>query len=104
MIRERYRNGAIYSSTGAAEDFAGGGAAGVLVAGVLVADLTVDTPDMPVLNRQGLIAKRVLLSAQLVLPPLIVNGAVVVMQSHSKVGLPCTDIDGRNGKQFSVFV
>ena len=82
----------------------GGGGGGGGGAEVGVAGSTVDTPDMPASARQGLIAKRVLLSAQLVLPPRIVKGAVVVMQSHTNVGVPCTDMDGKNGKQFSVFV
>ena len=49
-------------------------------------------------------AKTVLLSAQLVPLPWIVNGAIVVMQSQIEVGLPCADTDRRKMKQFSVFV
>lgn len=97
--------GDIYAST--AENVVGSGGADVAGgcgAEAVVAGSIIDAPDMPAPIRKGLMAKRVLLSAQLVLLPRTVNGAVVVMQSHSRVGLPWTDMDGRNGKQFSVFV
>ena len=45
------------------------------------------------------IGTTVLLSAQPVLAPLVVNGAVVDPQSHSKVAWPWTDKDGKNVKQ-----
>lgn len=43
-----------------------------------------------------------LLSAQPVVDPLVVNVKVVVPQSHTSLARPCTDIEGRNLKQFSV--
>lgn len=35
--------------------------------------------------------------------PWVVNTAVVDPQSHNSLGMPWTDMDGRNVKQFSVF-
>lgn len=58
----------------------------------------------PVSIGNWLMANMELLSAQPVLAPLVVNAAVVVPQSHRSVGLPWTDMDGRNVKQFSVLV
>ena len=58
----------------------------------------------PVSIGNWFMAKMELLSAQPVLAPLVVNAAVVVPQSQRSVGLPWTDKDGRNVKQFSVLV
>ena len=43
-------------------------------------------------------------SAQPVMDPWVVKAAVVVPQSHTSLWAPCTDIDGRYVKQFSVLV
>ena len=58
----------------------------------------------PVSIGNEFIAKMELLSAQPVLDPRAVNGAVVVPQSHTSLWLPWTNMDGRNVKQFSVLV
>ena len=64
----------------------------------------VDGVILPVSIGNEFISKMELLSAQPVLDPRAVNGAVVVPQSHTLLWLPWTDTDGRNVKQFSVLV
>ena len=61
-----------------------------------------DVMETSVMAGGWFIHKMELLSAQPVLDALTVKAAVVVPQSHTSLGLPCTDMDGKYVKQFSV--